>query len=65
MLTVSRFCVAFLLAAGSVVAGYSAASTAETDKLALIALGKLGVHYAAQKDHGSCTIKKAAVRREW
>lgn len=65
MLFAPQACAALLLSAAISVAGYNVASTAETDELAITALGKLGVYYAAQKDHGTCTINTAAVRREW
>jgi hypothetical protein len=65
MLFAAQVCAILLLSAATAVAGYNAASTAETDKLAITALGKLSEYYAAQKDHGTCTIKTAAVRREW
>ncbi|KAB5582305.1 hypothetical protein GE09DRAFT_1197762 [Coniochaeta sp. 2T2.1] len=50
------------------VTGYTPASTAGTDALAAIAVGKLGVYYAQQYhagNHTSCTLDNVAVRREW
>lgn len=57
--------VAPLLSVATAVAAYVPASTAETDRLAGVALVKLGTYYAGQANHGTCTIQNAAVRKEW
>jgi hypothetical protein len=57
-----------LSAITSPVTCYTPASTAGTDALAALAIGKLGVYYAQQYkagNHTSCTLENVAVRREW
>jgi hypothetical protein len=57
--------VALLLSAATAGAVSTPASTTDTDRLAVAALGKLGVFYAGHRDHGTCSVQNAAVRREW
>ena len=57
-----------LLVTTAPVTGYTPASTAGTDALAALAVGKLGLYYAQQRkagNHTSCTLDNVAVRREW
>jgi tyrosinase len=57
-----------LAAATAPVRAYTPASTAGTDALAALALGKLSLYYAQQYttgNHTSCTLDDVAVRREW
>lgn len=57
-----------LSAVSGSVAAYTPASTAGTDVLAALAVGKLALYYAEQYragNHTACTLDNVAVRREW
>ncbi|KAK3314850.1 hypothetical protein B0H66DRAFT_563793 [Apodospora peruviana] len=54
--------------AANTASGYTTASTAQTDQLAAVALGKLSVYAVANASPGprpKCTLANAAKRREW